>query len=60
MINSDNYQAINLLLQGNTEKVDCIYIDPPYNTDASKILYKNGYEQTNRRCLRISRGNLLV
>lgn len=47
MINSDNYQAINLLLQGNTEKVDCIYIDPPYNTDASKILYKNGYEHSS-------------
>ena len=26
------------------QKVKCIYIDPPYNTDASSILYKNDYK----------------
>ena len=24
----------------------CIYIDPPYNTDASSIVYKNGYKDS--------------
>lgn len=47
MINSDNFQAINLLTEKESERVDCIYIDPPYNTDASKILYKNGYEHSS-------------
>lgn len=47
MINSDNFQAINLLSEKESEKIDCIYIDPPYNTDASKILYKNGYEHSS-------------
>lgn len=47
MINSDNFHAINLLSKKESEKIDCIYIDPPYNTDASKILYKNGYEHSS-------------
>lgn len=28
-------------------KVNCIYIDPPYNTDASSIDYKNGYKSSS-------------
>ena len=47
MINSDNYQAINLLMKQYSETIKLIYIDPPYNTDASKILYKNGYEHSS-------------
>ena len=27
--------------------MNCIYIDPPYNTDASEILYKNGYKSSS-------------
>ena len=26
-----------------SEQVNCIYIDPPYNTGDSEIVYKNGY-----------------
>ena len=26
--------------------IKAIYIDPPYNTDATKIIYKNGYEHS--------------
>ncbi|KPU43457.1 MULTISPECIES: site-specific DNA-methyltransferase [Bacillota] len=47
MFHSDNFQAINLLLEKYYEKIRLIYIDPPYNTDASKILYKNGYEHSS-------------
>lgn len=47
MIHSDNYQALRLLLEHYSEKVQLTYIDPPYNTDASKILYKNGYEHSS-------------
>jgi DNA methylase len=28
-------------------KINCIYIDPPYNTDASAIDYKNGYKASS-------------
>jgi adenine-specific DNA-methyltransferase len=44
LVHSENWQALNLLVQKYREKVKCIYIDPPYNTDASAILYKNGYK----------------
>lgn len=47
MIQSDNYQALRLLLERYSEKIQLTYIDPPYNTDASKILYKNGYEHSS-------------
>ena len=32
MINSENFQALNLLQERYREQVKCIYIDPPYNT----------------------------
>lgn len=47
MMNSENWQALNLMQEKYREKVKCIYIDPPYNTDASKILYKNDYEHSS-------------
>jgi len=41
LIHGDNFQALNLLQERYREQVNCIYIDPPYNTNASAILYKN-------------------
>lgn len=32
VINAENYHALSALQFTHTEKVDCIYIDPPYNT----------------------------
>ncbi|MDE2761746.1 MAG: DNA methyltransferase [Gemmatimonadota bacterium] len=42
-IRSENWQALNLLGQRYREELACVYIDPPYNTGDSEILYKNGY-----------------
>ena len=42
-IKSENWQALNLLMERYREKLPCVYIDPPYNTGDSEILYKNGY-----------------
>ena len=47
LIHSDNFQALNLLQERYKEQVKCIYIDPPYNTNASEILYKNGYKHSS-------------
>lgn len=47
LIHSENFGALNLLQERYRQQVKCIYIDPPYNTDASKILYKNGYEHSS-------------
>ncbi|XZH90474.1 site-specific DNA-methyltransferase [Clostridium perfringens] len=46
LIHSDNFQALNTIENKYKEKVKCCYIDPPYNTNASKIIYKNGYEHS--------------
>ena len=47
LINADNFHALNLLQDKYREQVDGLYIDPPYNTNASKIVYKNGYEHSS-------------
>ena len=47
MINSDNFQALHLLIEKYAERIDTIYIDPPYNTSASEILYKNSYKHSS-------------
>ena len=47
LIHGENFQALNLLKQRYNQKVKSIYIDPPYNTDASAILYKNGYKNSS-------------
>lgn len=43
LIESDNYHALQLLEYMYAEKVDCIYIDPPYNTGAKDWKYNNDY-----------------
>ena len=47
LIHSDNFQALNLLQARYRGQVKCIYIDPPYNTDASAIIYKNSYKNSS-------------
>ena len=47
LIHSENFQALNLLQTRYSGQVQCVYIDPPYNTDASAILYKNGYKDSS-------------
>lgn len=46
LINSENFQALNLLQEKYQEQVKCIYIDPPYNTDATPIVYKNTFKDS--------------
>lgn len=44
LVNSENSQALRLAQDALQNRVDCIYIDPPYNTVHSKIAYKNQFE----------------
>ena len=46
LIHSENFQALGLMQKKYQEQVKCIYIDPPYNTNASEIMYKNGYKDS--------------
>ena len=43
MINAENFHALETLLFTHRGKVDCIYIDPPYNTGAKDWKYNNDY-----------------
>ena len=43
LIESDNYHALTVLNYTHKEKIDVIYIDPPYNTGAKDWKYNNNY-----------------
>ena len=43
LIEADNYHALQLLVYLYGGMVDCIYIDPPYNTGAKDWKYNNDY-----------------
>lgn len=47
IIEGDNLQALYLLEKTHKGKVDCIYIDPPYNTGARDWKYNNDYVDGN-------------
>lgn len=47
VIHSDNFQALSFLQARLRQHLRCIYIDPPYNTSASAIPYKNSYRHSS-------------
>jgi adenine-specific DNA-methyltransferase len=47
LIEADNYHALQLLEYLYAGKVDCIYIDPPYNSGARDWKYNNDYVDVN-------------
>jgi adenine-specific DNA-methyltransferase len=59
LVHSDNFQALNLLSRGLKERIRCIYIDPPYNTDMSAIPYKNDYKHSSYATMINDRASLL-
>jgi len=47
LVHSENFQALNLIKEYYRNKIKFIYIDPPYNTKASEILYKNAFKHSS-------------
>ncbi|OGO40733.1 MAG: hypothetical protein A2Z03_05805 [Chloroflexi bacterium RBG_16_56_8] len=47
LVHAENWQALNLLKEKYREGVQCIYIDPPYNSPATEIPYKNNYKDSS-------------
>ena len=47
IIEGDNLHALYLLEKTHRGKVDCIYIDPPYNSGARDWKYNNDYVDSN-------------
>lgn len=46
LLQGDNFHALTLLAAPYARKVAAVYIDPPYNTSGSEILYKNSYKHS--------------
>jgi adenine-specific DNA-methyltransferase len=49
VINAENYHALEALQFTHEGKVDCIYIDPPYNTRDNDWKYNNDYVDNDDR-----------
>lgn len=47
LIHSENWQALNLLQEKFRERIQCIYIDPPYNTGGDSFLYKDSFRHSS-------------
>ncbi len=47
LVHSENWQALRLLLEKYTGSTQCIYLDPPYNSKTTEILYKNDYRHSS-------------
>ncbi len=50
LIKSENWQALNLLLEKYKEKVQTVYIDSPFNT-GKDFLYKDKFRNSSWLCL---------
>ena len=63
LINSENFQALELLQEKYNKRIKCTYIDPPYNAKSSEILYKNTFKHASWMSLmenRLSIGKTLL
>ncbi len=58
LMKSENWQALNLLLEKYKEKVQCIYIDPPFNTENEQFIYKDNYKDSSWLSLMFDRTKL--
>src|SRR5690606_34902390 len=47
LINSENFQALNVMQEKYQKELDSIYIDPPYNAQSSEIAYKNTFKHSS-------------
>ncbi len=55
LLHSENYQAIRFIEPCYRRELMCIYVDPPYNTGDSQILYRNEYLRSSWLTLMASR-----
>ncbi len=62
LINSENFQALDLLQKRYEGQVKCIYIDPPYNTEKDrnegKFIYKDNFDFSSWNAMIFDRVNL--
>lgn len=58
LINSENFQALELLQEKFARRAKCAYIDPPYNAKSSEIMYKNTFKHASWLSLMENRINV--
>ena len=51
LIKGDNLDALKLLQKNYFERVKMIYIDPPYNTQNDKFIYRDNFTKTQEEIL---------
>ncbi len=51
LIHSENYQSLVSLFNKYHHSINCIHIDPPYNTETSGFLYVNKYQHASWLCM---------
>lgn len=47
LFHGDNYHCLRLISNRYKNQIKCIYIDPPYNSPSSEVLYKNSYKHSS-------------
>lgn len=47
LIHSENFQGLNFTSGKLKSAIDYVYIDPPYNTASTPIIYKNNYKHSS-------------
>ncbi|MBN1415651.1 MAG: site-specific DNA-methyltransferase [Bacteroidales bacterium] len=47
LINSENFQGLNLISEKYKNEINCIYIDPPYNTGDDGFNYKDNFKSSS-------------
>jgi adenine-specific DNA-methyltransferase len=47
LFNGDNFHGLNILRNKYNRKIKSVYLDPPYNAEASEILYKNSFKHSS-------------
>lgn len=47
LMHSDNYHGLQLTVDKFYKRIDGLYLDPPYNTNATVIIYKNGFKDSS-------------
>ena len=58
LINSENFQALELLQEKFARRAKCAYIDPPYNAKSREIMYKNNFKHASWLSLMENRINV--
>ena len=47
LLNGENFQALKLIRAYLASGVQCVYIDPPYNTGSDGFLYRDSYQHSS-------------